>query len=181
MSKKTESDVAGVDDVMSVIFEACGYPKGFVSTVKEPDKPRKKKKSANFNKAAKSFLHNLGYVTEIVEHYNAFSGRKNDFCGFADAIALNPDVLSERILAVQITSINNISSRFNKITQDTVTDGEEKPNPVPDKARLWLRSGGGIWIIGFDSKEKTKVKVRRIELSNKGDFTTTEWKSTLLA
>jgi len=127
----------------------------------------------NFNKKAKALLSALGYVTEITEHYNYYSGRKNDFCGFADAISLNPAVEKNRILAVQITSLKNISTRFNKITMPTVKDSKtnmEMPNPVPDKAKRWLQSGGGLWIIGFDSTVKGKGKIREIYLDSNNNF-----------
>jgi len=123
-------------------------------------------KKTNFNKKAKIFLASLGYVTEIVEHYNAFSGRKHDFGGFADAICLNPDATKNKIKAVQITSKSNLSTRFNKITKPTIKDTETKediPNPIPDKVKIWLKSGGGIWILGFDAKDKTG-KIREVFL-----------------
>jgi hypothetical protein len=130
-------------------------------------------KKTNFNKRAKTFWASLGYVTEIVEHYNAFSGRKNDFCGFADAICLNPNVEKNKILSVQITSKSNLSTRFNKITKPTIKDTEtkeDKPNPVPAKAKTWLQSGGGLWILGFESKDKT-CKIREVFLNeNNNEF-----------
>jgi len=127
----------------------------------------------NFNKKAKALLSTIGYVTEITEHYNYYSGRKNDFCGFADAISLNPDAHHNRILAVQITSLKNISTRFNKITKPTVKDSKtnmEVPNPVPEKAMRWLRSGGGLWIIGFDSTAVKKGKIREVYLDGNNNF-----------
>jgi len=130
-------------------------------------------KKSNFNTRAKRYLESLGYVTEMVEHYNAFSGRKNDFCGFADAISLNPDADKACILAVQITSKSNVAARFGKITKPFVKDretGEEVFNPVPAKAKLWLRAGGGLWIIGFDADKAKQGKVREVSLDSSGDF-----------
>jgi len=130
-------------------------------------------KKSNFNTRAKKYLSSLGYVTEMVEHYNAFSGRKNDFCGFADAISLNPDASKDRILAVQITSKSNVAARFGKITKPFVKDGktgEEVYNPVPAKAKLWLKAGGGLWIIGFDADKAKQGKVREVLLDDAGDF-----------
>jgi hypothetical protein len=131
-------------------------------------------KKTNFNKRAKTFLASLGYVTEIVENYNAFSGRKHDFGGYADAICLNPsaDTTKDKIKAVQITSKSNISSRFNKITKSVIKSTETKedvPNPIPDKVKIWLKSGGGIWILGFDAKDKTG-KIREVFLDESGEF-----------
>lgn len=133
-------------------------------------------KKSNFNKRTKAYMASLGYVTEMVEHYNAFSGRKNDFCGFADAICLNPDVKKDKILCVQITSKNNLSARFKKITEPVVKDDktkEYKLNPVPDKAKLWLKSGGGIWILTFDSKTASG-KLREVFLGDDGHFAYTD-------
>jgi hypothetical protein len=127
----------------------------------------------NFNKKAKTFMDRLGYVTEIVEHYNAFSRRKNDFCGFADAISFNPD--SHNILAIQITSISNISTRWNKITKPILKEkGDEYINPVPAKAKAWLKAGGGIWILGFDSKSKA-IKIRKIDYDKQFTFEETKY------
>jgi len=134
-------------------------------------------KKTNFNKKAKTYLSTLGYVTEMTEHYNAFSGHKNDFGGFADAIGLNPDAPRSRILAVQITSLNNVSARFNKITKSTIKDsktGEDVSNPVPEKAKRWLLSGGGLWILGFDGTAKRgerQGKIREVYLDESKEFT----------
>jgi hypothetical protein len=132
----------------------------------------KPKKKPNFNKRAKEYMDSLNYLTEIVEHYNAFSGRKNDFGGFLDAICLNPDAEKNKILGLQITGKSNISARFNKITKGIIKDAEtheDEYNPIPAKAKTWLRSGAGIWIIGFDSAAKTG-KIRDVFLGDDGEF-----------
>lgn len=133
-------------------------------------------KKFNFNKRSKAYLATLGYVTEMVEHYNAFSGRKHDFCGFSDAICLNPDVTTDKIVCVQITSKNNLSARFKKITEPIIKDEktkEYKLNPVPDKAKLWLKAGGGIWVLTFDAKS-TAGKLRKVFLGDDGQFAYTD-------
>ena len=56
-------------------------------------------------------LRDLGYLVEKTEHWNAFSRRRVDFLGFADAIAIRGD----EVLAVQATSGSNVSARVKKL------------------------------------------------------------------
>jgi len=132
----------------------------------------KPKKKPNYNKRLKDYMDSLGYVTETVERYNAFSGRKNDLSGFIDAICLNPDADKNKVICAQVTSRSNLSARFNKITKGIIKNAEtheDEYNPIPAKAKIWLRSGAGIWIVGFDSASKTG-KVREVFLDGDGGF-----------
>lgn len=54
-----------------------------------------------------------GFYAEIVEHWNAFSRRKNDLFGFCDIFCIHE--VSGDIKLVQTTSASNVSSRINKI------------------------------------------------------------------
>ena len=54
-----------------------------------------------------------GYYAEVVERYNFFTKRKNDFAGFLDLLCLRPG----EVMGVQTTSLANISSRVKKIME----------------------------------------------------------------
>jgi hypothetical protein len=54
-----------------------------------------------------------GYYAEVVERYNFFTKRKNDFAGFLDLLCLSPG----EVMGVQTTSWANISSRVKKIME----------------------------------------------------------------
>ena len=54
-----------------------------------------------------------GFYAEVVERFNFFTKRKNDFAGFIDLLCLSEGV----VLGVQTTSYSNVSSRVNKIKE----------------------------------------------------------------
>ena len=54
-----------------------------------------------------------GYYAEVVERYNFFTKRTNDFAGFLDLLCLRPG----EVMGVQTTSLANISSRIKKILE----------------------------------------------------------------
>ena len=58
-------------------------------------------------------MRDRGYYAEVVERYNFFTKRKNDFAGFLDLLCLGPG----QVMGVQTTSLANISSRINKIME----------------------------------------------------------------
>ena len=122
-------------------------------------------------------LREHGYQVDVVERYNAYTQRKNDFCGFADLIAFRPlwgeDLRSlatvggmiggssepeDRVvvtgcLAIQATSIDNLNDRVLKITEGAL--GEV----VAD----WLASGNRLECWGWEKRrlqEKTKAGKR---------------------
>ena len=76
-------------------------------------KSSEKKKPANLNQQTRKRLEEDGYLVENVEKYNTFSRRKNDLWGFIDFLAIKRDT----ILAVQVTSKDNMSSRRKKIAE----------------------------------------------------------------
>ena len=80
------------------------------------------------------FLRGQGYTAEVVERYNSFTRRRNDFLGFADILAFKIGVRG--VLAVQTTSGSNASARIEKIRQEP-------------KAGLWLAAGNQIVVHGW--------------------------------
>ena len=72
-----------------------------------------RKMATNLNIPTRKRLTDLGYLVENVEKYNTFSRRKNDLWGFIDFLAIRRD----EVLAVQVTSKSNMSSRRKKITE----------------------------------------------------------------
>lgn len=81
-----------------------------------------------------------GYTVEITEHWNHFSRRRNDLFGFVDILALR----GAETLAIQCTSISNMSARIKKIA-----DHENTPR---------LRDAGwSIWVMGWDGAD-LKIK-----------------------
>lgn len=59
-------------------------------------------------------LRGLGYDAEVVEHWNAHAGRRQDLFGCIDILALRDD----ETLAVQCTSVGGVSDRIRKITDN---------------------------------------------------------------
>lgn len=58
-------------------------------------------------------MRDRGYYAEVVERYNFFTKRKNDFAGFLDLLCLG----AGEVMGVQTTSLANISTRINKIME----------------------------------------------------------------
>lgn len=73
---------------------------------------------ANLNQQTRKRLEEQGYLVELVESYNAFTRRKHDLWGFIDFLAIKRD----EVLAVQVTSKSNMSSRRKKITEHPKVD-----------------------------------------------------------
>ena len=57
------------------------------------------------------YMRDQDYYAEVVERFNYFTKRKNDFAGFIDILCLGDG----EVVGVQTTSYSNISSRTNKI------------------------------------------------------------------
>ena len=68
--------------------------------------------ATNLNQLTRKRLEEDGYLVENVEKYNAFTKKKNDLWGFIDFLAIKKNT----ILAVQVTSKGNMSSRRHKMT-----------------------------------------------------------------
>jgi hypothetical protein len=90
-------------------------------------------------------MRDRGYYSEVVERYNFFTKRKNDFAGFIDLLCL-----SDGVLGVQTTSYSNISARINKIK-------EHENYPIV------VASGIKIEVHGWH-KVKNRWQVRIVEL-----------------
>lgn len=58
-------------------------------------------------------MRDQGFYAEVVEKYNSFTKRRNDFAGFIDILCLGEN----QIVGVQTTSYSNISSRVKKIKE----------------------------------------------------------------
>ena len=96
-------------------------------------------------------------AVDIVEHWNPFSKTKKDLFGFADILAC----LAGEIIAIQTTSLDNVSARRKKIY-------------ACDAASAWLKCGGKIWLVGWgkavpNNREKRRAgtwysKIELIEL-----------------
>jgi len=88
-----------------------------------------------------------GYYAEVVERYNFFTKRKNDFAGFLDLLCLSPG----EVMGVQTTSLANISSRINKIMEH-------------ENLEVVLAAGIKIEVHGWVKKNnRWQVKVVEIE------------------
>ena len=58
-------------------------------------------------------MRDRGFYAEVVERFNFFTKRKNDFAGFIDVLCLTEGV----VMGVQTTSYSNASSRVKKIKE----------------------------------------------------------------
>jgi hypothetical protein len=90
-------------------------------------------------------MRDRGYYAEVVERFNFFTKRKNDFAGFIDLLCL-----SDGVIGVQTTSYSNMSARVNKIKQH-----ENYP--------IVVASGIKIEVHGWH-KVKNRWQVRIVEL-----------------
>lgn len=58
-------------------------------------------------------MRDQGYYAEVVEKYNFFTKRRNDFAGFLDILCLGEG----EVVGVQTTSYSNMSARAKKIRE----------------------------------------------------------------
>jgi hypothetical protein len=58
-------------------------------------------------------MRDQGYYAEVVEKYNSFTKRRNDFAGFLDILCLGEG----EVVGVQTTSYSNMSARAKKIRE----------------------------------------------------------------
>jgi hypothetical protein len=59
------------------------------------------------------YMRENGFYAEVVERYNSFTKRKNDFAGFIDILCLGQGA----VIGVQTTSWTNTSARVKKILE----------------------------------------------------------------
>jgi hypothetical protein len=90
-------------------------------------------------------MRDRGYYAEVVERYNFFTKRKNDFAGFIDILCLK-----DGVMGVQTTSYNNVSARIKKILEH-------------ENYQIVLESGIKIEVHGWH-KVKNRWQVRIVEL-----------------
>jgi hypothetical protein len=94
-----------------------------------------------------NLMRERGYYAEVVEKYNSFTKRKNDFAGFLDLLCLQPG----NVTGVQTTSLGNISSRINKIMEHENLD-------------VVLASGIKVEVHGWVKRDnRWQVKIVEIE------------------
>lgn len=92
-------------------------------------------------------MRDQGYYAEVVERYNSFTKRRNDFAGFIDILCLGDG----EIVGVQTTSYSNMSARAKKIREHENFDAV-------------LRSGIKIVVHGWRKvNNRWQVKVIDIE------------------
>ena len=93
-------------------------------------------------------LREEGWIVDKAEYWNHFGQNRRDLFNFIDVMALKP----KKIMAVQVTSRDQISVRRNKIFG-------------LDKARAWLEAGGLIEIHGWDKpRGRWRLKVEAITM-----------------
>ena len=103
--------------------------------------------ATNLNIPTRKRLTEQGYLVENVEKYNTFSRKKNDLWGFIDFLAIKRD----EVLAIQVTSKNNMSARRKKMTEH---ENIGKVREAGIRIELW----------GF-YKEKNRWQVKIEDLS----------------
>jgi len=103
---------------------------------------------SNLNQQTRKRLVEQGYLVENVEQYNTFSRRKNDLWGFIDFLAIKKN----EVLAIQVTSKSNMSSRRRKITEH-------------ENLAIVRESGIRVELWGFYKKENGRWEVKIEDLS----------------
>lgn len=73
--------------------------------------PKRRKTPAPTSQLTLALYRKRGYICDMAEHYNFYSGKRNDLFTFVDLVAVN----DKEILFVQTTTRSNLSSRRNKI------------------------------------------------------------------
>lgn len=63
-----------------------------------------------------AYLRENEYRAFKVEHWNSFAHIRQDFAGFADILAFKKD--TPGVLAIQTTSMDNVSARLKKISEN---------------------------------------------------------------
>jgi len=93
------------------------------------------------------YMRDNGFYVEVVERYNSFTKRKNDFAGFIDILCLGQNA----VIGVQTTSWSNTSSRLKKILEHENLD-------------IVRESGIKIEVHGWQKKNnRWQVKIIHVE------------------
>lgn len=110
------------------------------------------------------YLRDLGFMCQVVEHFNQHTKTRKDLFGFGDIIAIKPGC----ILLVQVTSGSNGAARVTKIV-----------NECGEAAQAWLAAGGEIEVHSWrelaayrkDGKKKKHGRWEpRLECVTEADF-----------
>jgi hypothetical protein len=105
-------------------------------------------------------LKKRGWLSWIVEYWNAFTKRRVDLFGFGDILVIDDKPGS---LIVQVTTAGEVSKRVQKICTE-----------CEDYARAWLERGNRIQVWGwgkFGARDKRKTwqcRVRSIVIREDG-------------
>ena len=91
-------------------------------------------------KRSLDLLREEGYKVAIVEHWNHFAQIRQDLFGFIDLLAIKPG----EVLAVQVTSVSNMSSRRNKIA-DHENVGPVRESGIRIELHGWAKGANGRW------------------------------------
>lgn len=98
---------------------------------------------------SRKLMEERGFHVELTEHYNAYTQRRHDLWTFADLLCIHKE--TGEIVAVQSTSLSNISSRINKITDS-------------DLLPIVRRAGIGVAVHGW-SKKLNRWQCREEDIS----------------
>lgn len=104
----------------------------------------------NLNKKATDLAKSLGYTIQKTESWNHFAKVKNDFAGIADFLAWKPGKVG--VLAIQVTSRSNHSSRVKKLLNSQNTPS-------------WLASFNRIQVWSWDTKGMGKRRITSFVLT----------------
>jgi hypothetical protein len=91
-------------------------------------------------------MRDRGYYAEVVERYNFFTKRRNDFAGFIDVLCLGDG----EVVGVQTTTYSNMSARKAKILEH-------------ENLEAVLKSGMRILVHGW-VKNARRWEVKEMEL-----------------
>lgn len=98
--------------------------------------PKKRAKPAPLGQMTRDLFAELGFTVGKVEYFNPHTNRKNDLFGFADYIAIKPEV---GIIALQTCRLADYAAH-----RTTILD-----QPA---ARMWLEAGGRIQIVAWKKR-----------------------------
>lgn len=93
------------------------------------------------------YMRDQGYYAEVVERYNSFTKRRNDFAGFIDILCLGDG----EVVGVQTTSYSNMSARAKKIREH-------------ENLAVVLKSGMRILVQGW-VKKNNRWEVKEFEIT----------------
>lgn len=85
------------------------------------------------------WLREQGYLAEVVERHNHFSGKKHDLYGCIDILAIR----GAETLGVQATSASNVGARVAKINALEV-------------AQAWVAGGRKLQVVGWRRYKKAE-------------------------